>query len=126
MTVTLTNSSGRLATFVLAHDTYCAKAARCACTQRRDGVRIAGSLTLAARASAKDVDAAAVGLPAIRAAIRSGALRVDAVPAAPKPISVATPSPSPTHPEGGPEGAPTTPVEVPDERRAAVVEDHRR
>ncbi|MFI5298053.1 MAG: hypothetical protein ACHREM_08140 [Polyangiales bacterium] len=120
MTMTLTNTARRLVTFVLAHDTYCSKCGRCACTVRRDGVRLAASLTFAAGARATGIDAVVLDVPAIRAAVHGGTLRVE--PEAQRAPEVVATSKTP----GGPEGAPTIRVEVPHEPGTAVVEDRSR
>ncbi len=118
MTVALISTARRLAVFVLAHDTYCKQLGRCACVLRRDGVPLAASLTVPARARVPELPDAVLAVPAIASAVRDGTLRVERTPqpvANPEPVS-----------EGGPAGAPTTPVEVPDERRAPLVQSRRR
>lgn len=78
MTVTLTNASGRLKVFVLAHETYCKARGRCACTVTpgRDGRRIASSLTLAAGAR-EELDEAVLAVPEVERAARAGELRAE-------------------------------------------------
>jgi hypothetical protein len=122
VTVALISTVRRLAVFVLSHAAYCAALGRCSCTRRRDGTLLAGALTIPARARVPELPDAVLAVPAIALAIRQGALRVEHSPApepSPEPVSeVLT--------EGGPRGAPTTPVEVPDERRAPLVQSRRR
>ncbi len=118
MTIALVSTVRRLAIFVLSHATYCAALGRCSCTRRRDGTLLAGSLTVPGRARVPDLADAVLAVPAIALAVREGALRAEHAPAV---ESV----PEVLH-EGGPRGAPTTPVEVPDERRAPLVQSRRR
>jgi hypothetical protein len=102
VTVALISTARRLSVFVLSHATYCAALGPCSCTRRRDGTLLAGSLTV----------------PAIALAVRERVLRVEHSPAVETVSDV-------LH-EGGPRGAPTTPVEVPDERRTPLVQSRRR
>jgi len=78
MTVTLTNTSGRLKTFTLPHESFCAARGRCACamTPGRDPRRVPSSLTLAAEARLEGVDEAVLAVPEVDRALRAGALRV--------------------------------------------------
>ena len=118
MTVSLVSTTRRLAVFVLSHTAYCAALGSCSCARRRDGALIAGSLTIPARAHVPDLPDAVLAVPAIALAIRMGELRVKHAPAAEAAPDVVN--------EGGPQGAPTTPVEVSDERRAPLVQSRRR
>jgi hypothetical protein len=122
VTVTLVSTVRRLAVFVLSHAAYCAALGRCSCTRRRDGKLLAASLTVPARARLPDLPEAVLAVPAIALAIRQGALRVEHSPI-PEPVAESV---SEVLTEGGPRGAPTTPVEVPDERRAPLVQSRRR
>ena len=122
MTVALVSTVPRLAVFVLAHEAYCAAHGRCSCTHRRDRKLLAASLTVPARARISDLPDAVLAVPAIALAVRQGALRVEHSPI-PEPV---VESVSEVLTEGGPRGAPTTPVEVPDERRAPLVQSRRR
>jgi hypothetical protein len=118
VTVSLVSTARRLAVFVLSHAEYCDALGRCVCARRRDGALLAGSLTVPGRARVPDVPDAVLAVPAIARAVREGALRVEHAPAVES-------IPEVLH-EGGPEGAPTTPVEVTDERRAPLVQSRRR
>ena len=118
MTVALISTARRLSVFVLSHATYCAALGPCSCTRRRDGTLIAGSLTVPARARVPDLPDAVLAVPAIARAVRERVLRVEHSPAVETVSDV-------LH-EGGPRGAPTTPVEVPDERRTPLVQSRRR
>jgi hypothetical protein len=113
----LVNVSRRLAVFLLPHDSYCAATKRCSCDRRRDGRLLASALTLPAGARASELPEAVLDVPAIAAAIRAGDLRVErpSTPTLPEAVI-----------EGGPAGAPIPPIEVPDERRAPVVQGRRR
>lgn len=79
MSVTLTNTSGRMKTFVLAHETYCSARGECACTVTpgRNARRVASSLTLATGARVTDFDDAVVRVPEVARAARAGELRVE-------------------------------------------------
>ncbi len=118
MSIALISTIRRLAVFVLPHATYCEALGRCACTRRRDGVLLAASLTIPGRARVPDLPDAVLRVPAVAIAIRDGALRVERS-LVPEPLTE-------VFPEGGPRGAPTTPVEVSDERRAPLVQSRRR
>ena len=118
MTVALISTTRRVAVFVLSHSTYCAALERCVCTRRRDGALLAEALTVPALTRVPDLPDAVLAVPAITLAVRGGALRVERSPD-PKPVPDA-----PT--DGGPQGAPTTPVEVPDERRSPLLQSRRR
>jgi hypothetical protein len=118
MTVTLVSTARRLAVFVLLHDSYCDALGRCACARRRDGVRLPTALSVAARLRVTDLPDAVLAVPAVALAVREGSLRVER-------CAVAAPAPT-VLPDGGPEGAPTTPVEVSDERRAPLFQSRRR
>jgi hypothetical protein len=118
VTVALVSTVRRLAVFVLSHAMYCSARGSCSCTRRRDGTLLAGSLTVPGRARVPDLPDAVLAVPAIALAVRQGALRVEHAP-------VVESVPEVLH-EGGPQGAPTTPVEVTDERRAPLVQSRRR
>lgn len=120
MSVSLINTTRRLAVFILTHGDYCAALGRCVCDRRRDGALLPGALTLPASSRASDLPAAVLTLPMVQAAVRAGTLRVEHMPSPPEP------APEVVVPPGGPAGAPITPIEVPDERRAAVVQGRRR
>ena len=125
MTVALISTVRRLAVFVLPHAAYCAALGRCSCTRRRDGTLLAAALTVPARARVSDLPEAVLAVPAIALAVRQGALRVEHSPI-PEPVAEPVVEPvSEVLTEGGPRGAPTTPVEVPDERRAPLVQSRR-
>lgn len=121
MTVALISTVRRLAVFVLAHAAYCAALGRCACSRRRDGTLLAGALTIPARARVPNLPDAVLAVPAIARAVREGALRIEH-----SPVPEPSPAVSEVLTEGGPRGAPATPVEVPDERRAPLVQSRRR
>ncbi|QQR46179.1 hypothetical protein JKA73_08765 [Myxococcus xanthus] len=74
MSVTLTNSLGRLVTFLLPHESYCAARGTCACGVQpgRGGRRLPSSLTLATDVTLEDIHEAALSVPAVAAAIRRG------------------------------------------------------
>ncbi len=86
MTVMLTNTSGRLKTFTLPHESFCAARGRCACamTPGRDPRRVPSSLTLAAEARLEGVDEAVLAVPEVGRAVRAGELRVERKPPAPQ------------------------------------------
>jgi hypothetical protein len=115
VTITLSNTCGRLVAFVLPHETYCHALPRCVCIVRRDGARLASSLTIAAGSRAEGVDESVLGVASIRAAVRAGGLTVERDSASPNWSEVPT--------DGGPAGAPTTPVEVLHEPRIVGVEN---
>ncbi len=90
MTITLTNSSGRLKTFTLPHESYCKARGRCACamTPGRDARRVPSSLTLAADARLEGVDEAVLAVPEVERALRAGELCVERKPPPPtRPVS---------------------------------------
>ncbi|NOJ79809.1 hypothetical protein [Myxococcus xanthus] len=74
MSVTLTNTLGRLVTFLLPHESYCLARGACACGVQlgRSGRRLPSSLTLATGVTLEDVPEAALSVPAVAAAIRRG------------------------------------------------------
>jgi hypothetical protein len=121
MSVTVTNTTRRLAVFILPHDEFCEQLGRCACERRRDQHRLPTTLTVPAGTSLTDVPAAVLTVRAVAAAIRAGELRVE--PHTPRPNVTTNPL------EGGPEGA-LTPANAgggaSHERRAAVVQGRRR
>lgn len=82
MKILLTNQSGRCLVFVLPHESYCAKAARCGCQVEagREGRRTAGSLTLAVGLTSPGVDRAVLLVPQVDRAIRRGELQVSLAP----------------------------------------------
>lgn len=94
MTVILTNTSGRLKTFTLPHESYCATRGRCACamTPGREPRRVPSSLTLAAEARLEGVDEAVLAVPEVDRALRVGALRVERKP--PPPAKTMNPEPN--------------------------------
>lgn len=116
MTLCLTNTSRRIATFALPHASYCEARGKCACTRRRGGARVPSSLTLAVGAPARGLDKAVMRVPAIALAARRSELRIEHE----SPVPSTLPQPEP---QGGPEGAPTTPVEVLHEPRTVGVEN---
>lgn len=121
MTITLANTSGRLAVLLLEHELTCVASGRCGCERRRDGTPLPASLTLAAGERRAELPEALLQLPTVQAALRRGALRVEHTPYPPEPgLAIAVPQ------DGGPAGAPIPPIEVPHERRAAVVQGRRR
>jgi hypothetical protein len=91
MNITMTNTSGRLKTFVLAHESYCTARGHCACaiTQDRAARRVPTSLTLAAGAKKSGVDENALAVPEIARAVRSGDLHVEREASASLPTPVA-------------------------------------
>ena len=78
MTVSLTNTLGRLQVFVLAHETYCEAFGKCGCELRdaRSGTRIPGSLTLPSGATIDGLPDAVLSARDVRAAHQRGALSV--------------------------------------------------
>ncbi|TQF11676.1 hypothetical protein FJV41_32945 [Myxococcus llanfairpwllgwyngyllgogerychwyrndrobwllllantysiliogogogochensis] len=74
MSVTLSNALGRLLTFLLPHESYCAARGACACGVQpgRGGRRLPSSLTLASGVTLEDVPEATLCVPAVAAAIRRG------------------------------------------------------
>ena len=76
MTVILKNTSGRLQTFVLAHETYCRALGECACevTTGRAGRRTPRSLTLATGVASPELPEAVLALPEVRRALAEGAV----------------------------------------------------
>jgi hypothetical protein len=119
VTISLTNTSRRITTFVLPHESYCSARDRCACAIRRGGARVPGSLTLALDVRAHALEDVILRVPAIALAVRRGELRVERE-------DLAAPIPSHPQQQGGPEGAPTTHVEVPNGRVERIVEDRSR
>ena len=94
MTITLTNTSGRLKTFTLPHESYCKARGRCSCTKTsgRDARRVPSSLTLAADARLEGLDEGVLSVPEIERALRAGDLRVERKP--PPPVRPATTDPN--------------------------------
>jgi hypothetical protein len=88
-TLTLTNTSGRMRTFVLEHEPVCQDG--CVCEQAGD-VRIPQTLTLAAGARADGLPRVVLTVPAVLSAVRRGELVVleDAAPSAPPPSTTPT------------------------------------
>lgn len=82
MTITLTNTSGRLKTFTLSHESYCKARGRCSCTKTsgRDARRVPSSLTLAADVRLEGLDEGVLSVPEIERALRAGELRVERKP----------------------------------------------
>ncbi|MCP3104519.1 hypothetical protein LZ198_37220 [Myxococcus sp. K15C18031901] len=74
MSVTLTNTQGRLVTFLLPHESYCVARDACGCGVQpgRGGRRLPSSLTLATGVTLEDVPEAALSVPTVAAAIRRG------------------------------------------------------
>ncbi|MFI5301711.1 MAG: hypothetical protein ACHREM_26785, partial [Polyangiales bacterium] len=77
MTITLTNTSRRIATFTLPHADYCKTRGQCACAIRRGGARVPSSLTVTVGVRVRGLDDAVLQVPAIALAVKRGALRVD-------------------------------------------------
>ena len=77
-TVSLTNTTKRMAVFVLTHDEYCANVGRCACRLVQMGRtrRLPSSLTVPAEATAEALPEAVLQVKTVQAAVRSGALKV--------------------------------------------------
>jgi len=93
MTVSLINTSGRLKTFTLPHESYCKARGRCSCTQTsgRDARRVPSSVTLAADARIEGLDEGVLAVPDIERALRAGDLRVERKPPPPsKPAPIDT------------------------------------
>ncbi|ATB46319.1 hypothetical protein MYMAC_001911 [Corallococcus macrosporus DSM 14697] len=88
MSVTLTNAVGRLATFLLPHESYCVARGACACGVQpgRGGRRLPSSLTLATGVTLEDVPEAVLSVPLVAAAIRRGEVVLKR-PASPSPVS---------------------------------------
>ena len=96
MTVSLTNTLGRLQVFVLPHETYCEALGKCACELRdaRSGTRIPGSLTLPTGETIDELPDAILSVRDVRAAHHRGALVVKrVVPRPPEPASSQIPAP---------------------------------
>ena len=89
MTVILTNTSGRLKTFTLPHESYCTTRGRCACaiSPGREPRRIPSSLTLAADARLEGLDEGVLSVPEIERALRAGELRVERKPSPVRPVN---------------------------------------
>jgi hypothetical protein len=82
MTVSLINTSGRLKSFALPHETYCKARGRCACRLTRElERRIPSSITIAADTRVSDLDDAVLQVPDIAQALRNGEIRVERKPA---------------------------------------------
>jgi len=82
MTIALINTTSRLKTYTLPHESYCKARGRCACaiTQRRSTRRVPSSLTLAAEARLEGLDEAVLVVPEILRALRAGELRLERKP----------------------------------------------
>lgn len=115
MTIVLTNTTRRVRVVLLPHDIFCARAGRCACTKRRDGVRLPAALTLPARESVDRLDEALLALPEVLAAVRAGDLRVTTEPA-PEPAPAPSAVPAGAPPEDEP-NEPRRPERRPDQSR---------
>jgi hypothetical protein len=78
MTVSLTNTLGRMQIFVLPHETYCQALGKCACEVEHGRVarRIPSSLTLPAGATVAGLPEAILSVRDVVAAHRRGALGV--------------------------------------------------
>jgi len=89
MTITLTNTSGRLKTFTLPHESYCKARGRCSCTSTsgRDARRVPSSMTLAADARLEGLDEGVLSVPEIERALRAGELRVERKPPPARPAN---------------------------------------
>jgi hypothetical protein len=76
--VTLTNRSGRMLVFVLAHDHYCRASEGCRCTlpPGRKQRRLASSLTLPSDHAIADLPDAVLSVPKLAAAVAKGAVHV--------------------------------------------------
>ena len=89
MNVILKNTSGRLQTFVLPHESYCRASGSCACRilEGRPPRRIASSLTLATGTTSAELPEAVLTLVDVRRAVARGLVSVERVvppaPAAP-------------------------------------------
>ena len=90
MTVSLTNTSARCQSFVLAHEIYCRARTSCSClvTGGRSGRRIAGAITLVSGTTLSDLDDAVLALSDVAAAVRRGELRVHRQVQLPRPPPV--------------------------------------
>lgn len=76
MSVTLTNTSGRCQTFVLAHESFCSQAGTCSCamTEGRQPRRLPAAVTLPTGESVAALHDAVLALPEVVRAIRRGEL----------------------------------------------------
>jgi len=85
MTITLINTSGRIAVINLIHEIYCEALGTCVCTTLR-GKRHARAVTIPAGESVTGLHEAVLTIPEVIRAIRAGQLRVrrQAPPAKPK------------------------------------------
>ena len=85
MTVILKNTSGRLQTFVLTHETYCKAHGTCCCRtiQGQPPRRIASSLTLPSGTASPELPEAVLALASVKRAVVRGAIAVRRVAAAP-------------------------------------------
>ena len=75
MTVTLTNTSGRLQAFDLPHHTYCKALGQCACTHT-GRTRICRSITLPAGTRRAGLPEAVLSVPGVAFALERGRLRL--------------------------------------------------
>ncbi|WXH27959.1 hypothetical protein WA016_01891 [Myxococcus stipitatus] len=78
MSVALTNTKGRLLTFLLSHEGYCSACGECACSLQpgRGGRRLPSSLTLAAGVALAGLPEAVLQVASVAAAIRRGDVAV--------------------------------------------------
>ena len=83
MTITLINTSRRIAVISLRHDIYCKALGTCVCTETK-GKRHARTVTIPAGESVTDLDEAVLALPDVIRAVRAGELRVQRRAPAPK------------------------------------------
>lgn len=87
MSVTLTNTSGRLRVFILPHDTYCQALGGCDCgfTLGRPVRRLPTSVTLPVGIAVRDLPDAVLAIAEIGTAIRRGELLARTTPDLPPP-----------------------------------------
>ena len=85
MTVTLINTSRRIAVINLIHDIYCEALGTCVCTETK-GKRHTRAVTIPAGESIADLHEAVLTIPEVIRAVRAGELRVrrQAPPSNPK------------------------------------------
>ena len=83
MAVTLTNTTKRMKTFNLPHETYCSALGKCVChtPSRKDKRRIPASLSLPVGQRIEGLPDVILQVPAIAQAVRRGEFRVDQVKA---------------------------------------------
>jgi len=84
MTITLINSTRRIAVINLNHDVYCEAKGTCACGLQ-GGKHHARAVTIPAGESVTDLDEAVLTLPDVIRAVRAGELRVRRQAPPPKP-----------------------------------------